>query len=160
MPNYLGLCLQLTGFRPSQYSNYNFNSMCKFGDKYLGANENGIFELNSGELDVAALIESIIELLTTDLGVSNQKRIRSVYVGYEADGDLLLVVYDDDSNQREFILDPNHTDNEQSSAKVPVGRDGKGRYWTFRIENIAGADFSIDNIELVPILLNCKPSGA
>jgi hypothetical protein len=134
--------------------------MCKFGDKYLGANGNGIFELNSGEFDDGDLIEAIFELLTTDLGSTHQKRIRSMYFGYEADGDLLIIVYDDDSNQRNYILSPNHADNEQASAKVSIGRDGKGRYWTFRIENISGADFSIDSIELVPIILNRKQSGA
>jgi hypothetical protein len=165
MPDYLGLVLQLTGLRPSQYGNYNFNSMCKFGDTYLGANESGIFEIDSTEFDNTADgtgddIESFFELLTTDFGIANPKRIRSLYFGYEADGNLLITVYDDDNNERHYILEPNHIPNKQSSAKVSIGRDGKGRYYTFRIDNISGADFSIDNIEVVPVILNRKPSGA
>jgi hypothetical protein len=140
--------------------------MCKFGDKYLGANESGIFELNTGEFDNADSdgngddIEAVFELLTTDFGIENPKRVRKLYFGYEADGNLLVTVYDDDNNERHYILEPSHIPNKQSSSRLPVGRDGKGRYYTFRIDNISGADFSIDSIKVLPVILPKKPSGA
>ena len=158
MANYLGICLELSGFRPSQYASYNFNSMCKFGDKYLGANENGIFELDNGDLDGLADVDAFFELATSDFGSANQKRIRSAYIGYEANGDLLLTVKDDEDNERTFNLEANHLDNMQHSAKVPIGRNGKGRYYTFRFDNIAGSDFSVDSIKIIPVILNRKPS--
>jgi len=160
MPDYLGLCLQLERSALSQYANYNFNSMCKFNGAYLGANENGIFVLDSGDLDGTSQIEAFFELLTSDWGIEHQKRIRSVYVGYETNGQIMVKAKDDDDNQREYILEPNHLDNKQHGAKLPGDRNGKGRYWMIRVENINGSDFSIDSIKVLPVILNRKPSGA
>ena len=42
MPEYLGLCLALERVAPTQYRNYNFNSMVKFGEVYLGANAESV----------------------------------------------------------------------------------------------------------------------
>jgi hypothetical protein len=156
----LGICLHLLGEQLSQYANYNFNSVCRFGDKYLGANDSGIFELDSGDDDAGTDIEAFFELLTTDMGTEHQKRIRSVYVGYETNGDLLLTVKDDEDNERHFTLKPNHVGNKQQTSKVPIGRDGKGRYWMFRIDNVNGSDFGINSITAVPVILNRRPAGA
>jgi hypothetical protein len=160
MPNYLGLCLELTGKRASQYANYNFNSMCKFNGAYLGANESGIFTLDSGDLDGTDQIEAFFELLTSDYGVANQKRWRSMYIGYETEGNLTLIVKDDDNNERSYTLEPIFAGLEQHGQKVGIGRDGKGRYWMIRIENVNGVDFSVDRIAGIPVILGRKPPGA
>jgi hypothetical protein len=138
----------------SQYANYNFNSMCKFGKVYLGADENGIFELDSGAVDGTADIEAFFETATSDLGSEYKKRIRSVYIGYETDGRLILKIKDDDNNERSETLPADVAGNKQVSAKVNPGRDGKGHYWMFRIENVDGSDFSIDAITAILTLLN------
>lgn len=160
MADYLGLCLQLERTALSQYGNYNFNSMCKFNGAYLGANENGIFTLDSGDLDDTAEIEAFFELVTSDWGIAHQKRIRSIYLGYEADGNLMLTVKDDDDNQREYLIEPNHFGNKQHSTKLFGDRNGKGRYWMARIDNVNGSDFSVDDIKILPVILNRTPSRA
>jgi hypothetical protein len=160
MPDYLGLCLQLERSALSQYANYNFNSMCKFNGEYLGANENGIFSLDDGDLDGTTQIDAFFELLTSDWGIEHQKRIRSLYVGYETNGQLMVTVKDDDDNQREYVLEPNHLDNKQHSAKLFGDRNGKGRYWMIRFDNVNGSDFSVDNVKVLPVILNRKPSQA
>jgi hypothetical protein len=143
MPDYLGCCLELTGSRFSQYAGWNFNSMCKFGDVHLGADENGIHILSSGDRDDTERIRSFFVLFISDWGIENQKRIRSIYIGYETDGRLMLTVKDDDDNEREYLLSPIHLDNQQHSAKLLGDRNGKGRYWMMRIDNLDGSDFSI-----------------
>ncbi len=160
MSDLLGLCLQLDRLALSQYANFNFNSMCKFGDTYLGADENGIFELETGDLDDTETIEAFFELVTSDWGIQNQKRIRSLYIGYESDGNLLVTWKDDDDNERSYVLKPNHIPNKQHSAKIPGARDGKGRYWMLRIDNMDGADFSIDRVDVTPVVLGSKPSNS
>lgn len=159
MPEYLGLCLGLEKVAPTQYRSYNFNSMCKFGDIHLGANGSGIFILDSGDLDATDDIEAFFELVTSDWGIPNPKRIRSLYVSYETNGNLMLTLKDDDGNQRNYMLDPIHLANKQHTAKVTIGRDGRGAYWMVRIDNVNGSDFSVDRIQAVPIVLGKKPSG-
>lgn len=157
---HLGLCLNMVGEQLSQYVNYDFNSLCKFGDMLLGANDSGIFQLDSGGDDAGIKIEAFFELVTTDMGIEHQKRIRSAYVSCETDGDLMLTVKDDDSNERRYTLKPNHLGNAQQTSKVSIGRDGKGRYWMFRIDNVNGSDFGINSITVVPVVLNRRPAGA
>ena len=157
----LTLCLNLEGLQHSQWANWDFNSMAKVGDKYVGASENGIYEIDTGGHDDGAPIEAFFELPTSDWGVSFQKRIRSFYVGYETDGgDLALTARDDEGRERTYLLKANHSGNLQHGAKVFGARDCKGRYWMIRIDNINGTDFSIDHIEVVPVILGRKPSGA
>lgn len=160
MADYLGLCLNLKGGQLSQWANYNFNSMATIGGQPVGANDEGLFKLNTGGHDNGQNIEAFFELVTSDWGLPGQKRIRSWLVGYEADGDLTLTVKDDDGNERTYVLEPNHGANQQHSAKVPGARDGKGRYWMIRVDNVNGSDFSIDSLMVLPIVLNNKPSGA
>ena len=41
--------------------------------------------------------------------------------------------------------------------RIPVGRTLKGRFYSFIIQNINGADFSIDNLEAFIDVLSRKP---
>jgi hypothetical protein len=133
--------------------------MCKFGDKYIGVGKEGIFILDDAETDDEVNIDSIIELPLTDFGISHQKRLRSIYVGYETAGTLKLTVSNDEGNEREYILPPLKAGNLEHGGKVLINRDGKGRYWKLKIENVDGCDFSLDMIEIILTVLARKPSG-
>jgi hypothetical protein len=159
MPDTLGLCIELTGSRASQYEGYDFNSMCKFGDVYLGAGDAGIKVLDSGSLDVAANISAFFELPTSDFGDEHQKRVRAAFLGLEASGSVLFTLKHDDGTSRSYTVTPTLITNKQHMVKVWAGRNGKGRYWMVRIDNVSGSDFSVDAIALLLVLLNRKPSG-
>ena len=147
------LAMCLNNLAVSQYCRYDFDSLCG----KLAAGENGIFTLDDAETDAGVTIDSIIELPLTDFGISHQKRLRSVYIGYETKGSLKLIVSNDEGNEREYFLES--TREKQHGEKISIDRDGKGRYWQFRIENIDGCDFSLDVIEIIPVVLGRKPSG-
>lgn len=149
------LNINLSNLAVSQYCNYDFNSFCKIGDKYYGASDSGIFEL-TGDDDAGTNIDAFFELLVSDFGISNMKRIRTAYIGGEADGALKLTLKDNEDNSREYTVNL-ISGSKQSSAKVPVGRDGIGRYWQVKIDNKTGAYFAVDSIELLMIILGRKP---
>jgi len=155
--NRLAVCIELGGIRISQFKNFNFNSMCKFGDIYLGANEDGLFVLDSSDKDVASDIDAHVKLAVTDFGVSNQKRVRKLFVGYRTDGVLRFTVTGDE--RREAIVDLDSAAGSLAihNQKVPIGRDVKGKYLGLKIENIKGSDFTVDNVHMVPIVLGTKP---
>jgi len=153
---HLGMAVELSILAITQYMHFNFDSLVRFGDAYLGCNELGIFALG-GNSDNNIDIDSFFELLTTDFGIPNQKRIRKAYLGYEANGSLVLEVKDDENNSRRFTVESILEDQRQYSAKVPIGRNGKGRYWTFKIENVSGCDFSVDSIDALITVLAKKP---
>lgn len=153
--NKFALNVNLSNTAITQFCNYNFNSFCKIGDKHYGANDSGIFELD-GTDDAGTDIDAFFELILSDFGISNIKRIRSVFVGGEANGKLTLTLKDDENNSRTYNLVLTSS-SKQSSSKVDVGRDGQGRYWQVRVDNTNGVYFAIDSIELLAIILGRNP---
>jgi len=153
--NKFALNINLSNMATSQFCDYDFNSFCKIGNKYFGASEDGIFEL-TGNDDAGNNIDAFFELVLSDFGISNMKRIRAAYIGGEADGQLTLTLKDDEDNSRSYPLDL-MSGSKQSSGRVPIGRDGLGRYWQVRIDNTSDAYFAIDSIELMLTILGRKP---
>lgn len=155
MAEKLSLFINLSNMATTQYCGFDFNSFCKIGDKYFGASEDGIFEL-TGDKDNGANIDSFFEPVISDFGVSNVKRVRALYIGYETNGDLIVTLKDNEDNARSYTLSYLDYDR-QNGGKVSVGRDGLGRYWQVRIDNVAGCYFAIDSIELLLTILGRKP---
>lgn len=154
------LCMNLDGRQVSQFWNYNFNSTCKFGDRYFGANTSGIFELETGDLDSTEKIEAFFELPVSDWGVDNQKRIRSVHLGIRTTGEMLLTLTDDNGRAYQYTASPTQVPLKVHGIKIVAGRNnGKGRYWQLRLENIDGIDFTLDSITVYPVILGPVPAG-
>ena len=133
----------------TQYLNFNYDSMVRFGERFLCASDNGLFEL-TGETDSGENITSYFEPVTTDFGISNEKKLRCLYIGYESSGDLTLKV-STDLGFLETIIMPASTVG-QKARKIPVSRSVRGRYFTFQIKSV-GVDFSIDEIKVLPIII-------
>ena len=132
----------------TQFVNFEYNSMVKMGNKFLCAGDNGLFE-HTGATDNGAAITSYFEPVTTDFGISNEKKLRAVYIGYEAGGNLTLTV-STDLGLSESITIPASTAG-QKARKIPISRSVRGRYFTFQIKSV-GVDFSIDHISVLPIV--------
>ena len=150
----LGLCINLRGNAISQYQGFDFNSMCEFQGQFLGANEDGIYSLDDADNDQGTAILSILETYTTNFNVDNAKRMRKAYIGYETSGNLVLKITVDGEHDHAYFLKPVKKQQLQHKTKVPLGRDLKGDYWMYRIENREGCDFSIDSLDMVAVVLS------
>ena len=159
MADNLTVALDTEALAPSQYQNYPFDTMTEFNGAILASGPGGIYQLDSGDTDDGALIQSRMDCKITDFGSHHQKRMRKLYLGYESNGELLVKIKNDDGNERAYGVVPPFAGQAQNSGVVPVGRDGKGRYWQVRIENVDGADFSVDSIDAVVVVLNARPPG-
>lgn len=133
----------------TQYLSFNYDSMVKSGDRFLCASSDGLFEL-SGTSDNEVDITSYFEPVTTDFGISNEKKLRCVYIGYEASGTLTLTV-STELGFSEVVTIPASTSG-QKARKVTISRSVRGRYFTFQIKSV-GVDFSIDEIKVLPIVI-------
>jgi len=153
--NYKTLVMEVSNLAVTQYCNFNFNSFCEFNGTVIAASENGLYSLE-GTTDAGSAIQASFKLLTSDWGVENLKRIRSIYIGYETKGDLELTTFSDEDNVKVYNL-PYHKWNRQGSNKVNGRRDAQGRYWSIKISNVNGSSFAIDSIDILPIILNKKP---
>ena len=140
----------------TQYLNFDFNSMVKFGKQFLCAGDDGLFQLEGttkifppDDDSTYLTTECYFEPVTMDFGISNQKRLRAAYIGYEADGDLILKISTELSSVQSFTLPA--TTSGQHARKVAISRTLKGRYWTFQIYG-SGVVFAVDSIEVLPIV--------
>lgn len=149
----LTICVGLRKLATSQFSNYNFNSMCKFGNKLLGANEDGIFELDAADKDNSVDIPAHFVLGPTDFGAEQEKRIRSAYVSGRLDGRMKVEVSGDEGEILSQELVPENNQLRITHHKISVGRDVRGKYLRLKMSNLFGADFTISNINAVLVVL-------
>jgi len=132
----------------TQFTKFDYNSMVKMGNKYLCASDQGLFELK-GDTDNSENILSYFEPITMDFGISQEKRLRAVYFGYEANGDIFLTVSTDLGLSEVYTVPA--TTNGQQARKIIISRSIHGRYWTFHFQS-TGCFFAIDHISILPIV--------
>ena len=138
----------------TQYKNYQFNSMVKFGNHFLGASDKGLFSLGGNDDDGIG-IDAEFEIIATDLGIPNEKRNRYLYFGFDSDDDLEVEIKADSEETGRTYPIVAHKEGQQGS-RVTVGRDGKGRYWSILVRNDGGGAFAVDSIYVLPIV---RPHG-
>lgn len=139
----------------AQFKNYAFNSFAKVGQKYYGANNAGVCEL-TGNTDAGAEIAASLRTGLTHFGVTQQKHIPRAYLGYTSSGQLVLKCFTTDGgavHERwyELVLPPQaHAPRE---ARVKLARGVVSRYWQFEVHNVAGDDFELDDLRVLPVIL-------
>ena len=139
---------------PFQWVNFDFNSMAMFNGVPIAANEDGIFSLFDADDDNGTNIDAFFELVKTDLGTSETKKIRFYYFTGETSGDLKIKIQVDDGQERTFLVPAKKIGQLQHRLHRVDGRnDLRGVYWRPRIENTKGCDFSVDAIEILLSLL-------
>jgi hypothetical protein len=155
----LGLRANLLTKGLTQYQAYGFDSMVDFNGVPVGIGPDGTYRLFTGDTDDGAQIDARFDLPESDLGTTRNKRLRSIFLGCRATGELKITVSDDEDYSHSYVAAPRKLD-KQSILKVPCGRNfNKGCYYQLRVENVDGADFDIDYIEVLPVYLTRKPGG-
>ena len=134
----------------TQYIDYDFNSMVKFGDTFLGACDDGIFELD-GATDNGNDIGAYFEPIITDFGISNPKKVRFVFLGYEAEGDLIVTLAADEGTRQSYVVDSLKTG--QQGRRMTSNRNMQGRYIMLGVSNTEGCDFGVDSVDLVIVTM-------
>jgi len=152
--NYLTLAVNLKNIAISQYVNYNFNSFVKINNTAIGFNQDGIFELDNLNSDNGTIIAAFAELVNSDWGIANLKRVRRMQIGYEAEGAITLILTTDEGYEERYSLKPVLVSEQQGGSIMYGRRSQKGRYWKVRVENNKGVDFSIDSLTAVSTILS------
>lgn len=123
-----------------------FNSVARLGALLIGANDNGLYLLGA-YTDDGTEIHALAQFPMQDDDSAALRRVESLVVGYRADGDLRLTVETDNADPQEYVLE-SVGGTECHPARVKVGKGMKGRYWTMTLENVDGADFATDKLDI------------
>lgn len=149
----LGLSLNTKNGRISQYAGLQFNSLAVMNGKLVGANSSGLFEFSStNNSDNGTDIDAIVKTVSTDMGVNNQKKLRSIVLSGEFEGNLVVYpVFDDDDAEEHIIAEQNSY--YQKTIKISTNADHRGTYLGVKIKNTDSSRFSIETIDILPSLL-------
>ena len=155
----LTIAMNTETYATSQYTNYPFNSYCKFNGAVLGASSGGIFQIDKGNIDHTSHIDMLVEFPKTDLGSLLPKHVRRVSVGGRTHGNLLLTAAADDGPEQTKTLRARNP-GRYSVMFETLSRNQRGTFFAFRLENIDGAYCSIDSIDLdiVPVAMRETPA--
>lgn len=148
----------------TQYSDHNFNSMCMFQGKRIAIGEDGVFQLGCADKDIYTAstderdIDAWFEYPISALGVDVGKKLRRLYVRGEFTGGMQITAvtggHTDESTT--YDITPNNTGNVQHTVKVRTNSSQRDEHWSFIVNNVLGADFSIDAIDATMIPMTRK----
>ncbi|MGL4233693.1 MAG: hypothetical protein ACRDAM_00250 [Casimicrobium sp.] len=134
-------------FAMSRYTAFRFNSVAVIDGKLIAAGDGGLYELTGG-LDGAQPITALLKSGLSDAGDPQQKRVREVFFGYEADATLSAKVSGTGTGDELGYMYqlPAKTADAAIANRLKVGRGMRSRYWRFEISNPSGEDFKISEI--------------
>lgn len=134
------------GFATTQYIDFAINSIIRFNGSTLCATSAGLYEHTNTNT-----AEAFFEI-TTDLGVTNEKKIRFIRISFDAADDLLITVSTELDRSQDIIVPVSSSG--RHTAEVTVDRNVFGRFWTFQIGNAPNdGNFSIDEIKVLPVIM-------
>lgn len=139
---------------PSRYTDLPANSITTFAGKTYIANAGGVYALDAGD-DMGRPVNAHFTLPKYDFNRSEEKKVPTVYMSATTGAKFRLRV---NVNK----LSPLYYAFNEARAKAgavrgmraTTGKGLQGRFWQFRFENINGADFETDSVELNPEILS------
>ena len=132
----------------STYSNYNFNSIVCFNGTYFGATDTGIYPLG-GDTDNGTYIDSSIKTGSMDFGDTTIKYARDVWITFRSDGNLTLVIFVDEDTTTTIQKQTTIVSDTIIEERLKLPRGLRGRFYTVELNNLSGADFDIDSLNLL-----------
>lgn len=130
----------------SRYENYAFNSFARFGQMYIGADENGLYELNGCNDEGEAIIARIKSGLA-QLTASRFTMVRDAYMGIRSDGTFILRVTTGEGKTYDYKFDAQN----MKTTRVPLGKGMRTRYMSFELIS-TGDDFDLESVEFIPLM--------
>lgn len=139
----------------TEYSNFPFNSFFELNGKFYGVAETGLYEL-TGTDDAGQSIESFVRTGLTNLGTGKMKRTPSAYVGFTSDGTIVFKAVttspEGEKVENWYELTP-VTANVTREGRIRLGRGMESVYWQYEVHSLTGAPFSLNTLELYPVIL-------
>jgi len=131
----------------TQLTDYNFNSYCKFGDVLLCCNQSGV-----DKIDFTGLASSLFETFATNLDWPGNKRKRFIYLSVETEGTIIITPVIDGNDGTPVTFTPNNSGRQY--MKMTVNHDLVGGMWGYRVENVDGCWFAVNEISVLPTYLS------
>lgn len=157
---YIGYAMNLRNAGVAVYDNYPFTSFDEVGGLALAVGEGGLYLLE-GDDDAGEPIHARIRTGLTDFGSAVYKHSPNAYVGYTAEGSLLLKVITTDKGHKKantYKLSP-RASTAPTNDRFNVAKGLTSVYWGYQIENVDGVDFELDTVKVWPFIVQRRKKG-
>lgn len=134
----------------TRYDNFAFNSFAKVGERYYGANADGLFALE-GPDDAGERIDASVDFGNVTFGTALRKGLPYCYVGVASNGRLVLKV---EADGQTYYYDAQSTSEDMKQQRFKLGRGLRATYYHLTLINHGGSAFDLDTIEFMPLELN------
>jgi hypothetical protein len=121
----------------TRYEGLTFEAFLRLGGKHYGLAADGLYLLE-GDSDAGEAIEAFVLPHPTDFGTQKRKRTPYIYLGTEDPA--TVTAYVDGGTVGEFS-------GYHGSRRVQLPRGPQGRYWAYKVANVAGGDLRLDGYE-------------
>lgn len=132
----------------TEYQNYVFNSISRMGHKFIGADADGLWELD-GDLDDGSSIPTRIKSGWMAVSGSKFTSFKAAYLGLKIRDDatdFILKLHSGDGREYVYGVQPKN----MQTTKVHMGKGLRSRYFSFELVTL-GADYDLDSVEFIPI---------
>lgn len=146
--SYEAYAINLTTGVVTHYTNYPFDNILRFGNKFYGVASTGLFEIG-GALDVTTTIDAHIKTFATKLGSGQMKRVPYIYSSGRSDGGALVGITPDEGETYEYESDWGEIPG-STNHRTQIGKGVRGVYYSFDISNIDGSSLELDSITAEP----------
>lgn len=143
---YLSMVLNIKNNALTEFSGYDFNSMCRFNGKNLGASAGHIFDLDSGTMDNGSMIAWNFRIPYINLEVKKKKRISQAWLSMKSSGDLIVTLVQPNGNEYEYDADGYEVT--EDGIRVVFGRGIKSQYVALDVKGVNGSDIRLDTMRL------------
>jgi len=126
-----------------------------FNKVFIGANEQGIYPLDGND-DLGQKIEAEIGSGVKDLGGNGAISVpRESWLAYRSDGEIELDVKTDEHDDLPPIIFDKIAHAIMESRKK-MGRGIKARFFTWKLKNVEGSDFSLESLRILGDIIKRK----
>lgn len=137
-------------FATTNYLNYDFLALGELSSGvFVGITPTGIYTL-AGDDDAGTFIDAEVLSGKESFGNEFEKNIPNVYLGYTADGDMVVMsCVDGEESPREYEVRHKANETGITRARATLGKGIKSRYWQTGFKNCNGADFEIESLGML-----------
>jgi hypothetical protein len=128
----------------TNYSNYEYNSLCVMNDQVFGAKSDGIYLLE-GDDDNGEDISWSLKTGKIDVENELSQRVRHIWFSRRSSGDLLLIVNDGETEYEYPVTAYSETDD---AVRVKIGKGIKSKYIQLELKNLGNETIRLDSFKL------------
>lgn len=131
------------GVAVTHYTEYPFDRIVRFGTRYFGVAADGLYELAGNTFDGDAIL-SAVQFGESDFGEPSMKRTRHLYMAGRLSHDVRVSVFARENETDVYTYDP--VLGGARNTRITLGRGLQARYLAFKIENLDGQKFELQEI--------------